>query len=126
MGQSMDALFDIVTDTDTYMRIRARARYNSTGAVDDSVNDFTATGDMPGNVTNVDKDISIPYGGGSQILHDVSLTVDKTYGATQRIDFAASISGINYWGSGKVIDSWFYTVPARAYTAPSAPGTPSV
>jgi len=126
MGQWMSATIVSVADTATYRDLKAEADYNSTEGVDDWTNDFSTSGDFPGNVTKVDKDISIPYGGGSQLIHSKTLRVYKTYGATQGVYFAAWIKGINYWGGAQVYDNANYTVPARAYTDPSAPGTPSI
>jgi hypothetical protein len=117
----MSATAQSVADTATYRDVMCRAWYITTDGVDDTSNNFSTSGDFPGNVTDVSKNISIPFGGGSQMLHEKTLRVYKQYGSTTDAYFAAWIDGINYWGGAQVYDNVTYSVPARAYTNPSAP-----
>lgn len=117
------------SDTPTHRYLIARYWYGSTASVQDSTNDFSTSGDFP-NVTNQSVNINISTSGGklaSQMIREVKLTVAKTYGSSKSIYAAGWIKGIEYWGTGnQAYGNTTYTVPARAYTAPSAPGRPSV
>lgn len=119
-----------VADTATYRDVMMRVWYHSTQGVQDSSNSFSTSGDHTPNLSGVSVNISVPGSGGqgaSQLIHERTTRISKTYGSSTSVYAAAWLSGINYWGAGQQIyANHTYTVPARPYVAPNAPGTPSV
>ncbi|MFW7414764.1 hypothetical protein [Demequina sp. SO4-18] len=125
MGQWLTHSIVTTASTDTYHDKRLRIYYNSSEGVSDSSNDFDVTGgDWPGR-SNASPTISIPFGGGQQLIYDETTRFNKTYGSSYNVTFAASLSGINYWG-GTITESGSSNVPAREYAVPTAPNKPTV
>lgn len=119
MGQYLTWAIDNIRDTPTESEDRLLIYYNSTAAVDDTSNAFTLSGSWPGATWAVN--VSIPYGGGSQLIVSSNIITPKIYGAVNPISFSASFTGINYWGASAVITaSGGKDVAARAYSAPVA------
>lgn len=126
MGQSLSSSITVVSDTATAQVLRADVVYNSTGGVSDTSNDFSVSSSQwSGRTGSIG--VSIPTGGGSQTLYSQQITVNKVYGSTQNVGISAALTGINYWGASQIITAASsHTVPARAVTAPTATGQPSV
>lgn len=119
-----------VADTASYRDVMMRVWYHSTQGVSDSSNSFSTSGDHTPNLSGVSVNINVPGSGGqgaSQLIHERTTRINKSYGSSTSVYAAAWLSGINYWGAGQEIyANHTYTVPARPYVAPNAPGTPSV
>lgn len=127
MGQWLTYEFITTAETDTYKDVTLRIYYNSSAGVSDSSHNFVVTGAWPNRSGNVSGGISIPGGGGSLLIYDGGLRINKQYGTTTSASFNSSLTGIDYWGSGQVITtSGTATAAARPYTAPTAPSSPTV
>lgn len=126
MGQSLSSSIVTTASMETYHDKRLRIYYNSTLGVSDSSNDFDVTGgDWPSRSGSVS--LSIPSGGGQQLIYDETVRFYKVYGSAYTVDFDAELTGVNFWGESQVIStSGDSEVPARAYATPSAPSTPVV
>jgi hypothetical protein len=122
MGHSLSYSITTTAESSTSITKRLVVTYNSTGGVSDTSNTLSVTGDWPNSSGAVS--ISIPYGGGSQTVYDQSQAFSKAYGSTPSKSFSASLSGINYWGT-TVSTSGSTTIPARAYSLPTAPSSVS-
>jgi len=118
MGQSLTYAITTVSETTSSITKNLKITYNTSVGVTDSSNTFGVTGDW--GTYSGSPSISIPFGGGSQLIYEYSLVFSKTYGSTATKSFA-SLSGINEWGGATITTSGSTTVPARAYDAPAAP-----
>jgi len=101
MGQSLTHAFTTTYDSTTQRAINLKIYYNSSLAVSDSVNDLDVTGDWP-NLTNHSTAISIGSGGGSQLIYDNTVYFTKDNSSKS---FAASLTGIEFWGASNVIST---------------------
>lgn len=117
MGQSLTHVFTTTHDSTTQRAINLKIYYNSSLAVSDSVNDLDVTGDWP-NLTNHSTAISIGSGGGSQLIYDNTVYFTKD-NSTQ--SFAASLTGIEFWGAGAVISTnGSVSIPPALPAAPTS------
>lgn len=121
MGQWLSHYIDETAETDTYRDLRLRVYYNASAGTSDGTNTFTVGGgDWPS--FSGSKSLSIPGGGGSQLIYDETVRFNKTYGSPYTVDFNASLTGVEYWGSSQVIStSGSATIGARPYGVPAAP-----
>ena len=113
MGQYLSATIVTTAETSSSITRQLQITYHSTGAVTDSTNLFTVTGDWT--AYSDSRPISIPYGGGSQVLYTSSATFSKLYGTTQTKTWSASFSGVDYWGY-TIYGSGYGNVPARPWS----------
>lgn len=130
MGQSLAHSFTVVAETDTYQDVQLRIAYESTMAVQDSVNTFIMNSSNGWPNRNHSRNINVPSSGGqgaSQLIYDETIRISKVYGSTTSRSFSASMTGIAYWGSGQTITtSGTHTVPARPVSTPSGITQPVV
>jgi len=119
MGHSLSGSISVIADSSTSQTLRLTLSYVTTAGVSDTSNSLTISGNWShsGAVS-----ISVPYGGGTQVIYTGDITVSKTYGATQNVSWSATLTGINYWGT-TASGSGSATVPARPYVAPTAPSS---
>lgn len=122
MGQWLTYSITTVDESDLSVRLRLRIIYNSSLGVNDTTNELDVTGGDWPSLTNFSQTIYVPSGGGTDTIYDEEVQFFKNYGASYVVDFAASLTGINYWGSSAVIStSGSKTVAARPYDPPAAP-----
>jgi len=101
--------------------VRAHVFFQGSGGAGDSTNTFGVGG---GTWSRTPGSIAISAGAGAEVLlwyQDV--TIYKTYGAEQNVTIDASLSGLEYYGTGTTAhlpDGIFHTVAARPWDAPSA------
>lgn len=124
MGQWLTYAITQTADSDTSRSYRLQIWYNSSLGVNDTTNDFDVWGgDWPAR-TNYSQTVYVPSGGGSTLIYDETIAFTKVYGSAFTVDFGASLTGINYWGSSQVIStSGSASVPARPYSIPTAPSS---
>jgi hypothetical protein len=127
MGQSLTHQIDQSPSTvgagTASVNLRLRIWYQSTASVWDTTNTFQVSGSWPSRNTAVSIDVSTSGGATvQQLIYDETISVSTQYAETVTRSFAASLTGINYWGSSQVISrSGSKTVAARPYSAPAAP-----
>lgn len=121
MGQYLTSEVAVLAEDTTSVTVRLRIFYNTTAGVSDSSNDFDMVGQWA-NESNVVKNVSVPSGGGSQLIYDNTQVFGKAYGAPYGVNFSCEFTGINFWGASQVMSaSGGYTVAARPWDPPAAP-----
>lgn len=123
--------YDITSlaNSDTSQTLRLRIYMTVNWGVSDCNNTWTVTGDFPtrsgtyDGPADDDTSACIVCSNGQTItIYDDTRVVTKVYGSTQYIDFSASLSGLDVYGTGLTgTVSGGYTVQARPYSAPTAP-----
>lgn len=108
--------------------VRLRVYVEAKNAISDTSNTFKLSGgtfgsswpEYSGSVS-----VSIPSGGGTELIYDETITVSTVYESTVTKAFSASLTGINII-PGTATVSGSHTVGPRPVSYPTAPGTPTV
>lgn len=104
--------------------LTARLYLETNGSLTDSSNTNTISGDLGTHSASASVSHSAYPTGGRTLVKTESGTIATVYGSTVRVDVSGSISGYEALTNRSI--SGYVTVPARPYTAPTAPSGVSV